>query len=138
MKQIGYLESLLTLAFLATGICAAEVPDLRGNWTGTWSAYDEGVGFSNLTESGGFIIAFEEQTDRIFAGNITYKLDNGTDVVEGFAGAIGLDNKTLYIAEFEKGYSLGTLISSDEMELIYLEDGENGSVAIDKLHRIKA
>lgn len=137
MKQIGYLASLI-LAFLAVGICAAEVPDLRGNWTGTWSAYDEGAGFSNLTESGKFIIAFEEQEDRIFAGNITYKLDNGTETSEGFAGAIGLDNKTLYIAEFETGYSLGTIVSSDEIELIYLAAGENASVAIDKLYRIKA
>ncbi len=136
MKRILCLASLI-LAFLAIGICMAEVPDLRGNWTGTWSAYDEGVGFSNLTESGRFTIAFEKQADRIFAGNITYKLDNGTGAVEGFAGAIGLDNKTLYIAEFNNGYSLGTLISSDEMELIYLSAGENAEVAIDKLYRIK-
>jgi len=51
---------------------------------------------------------------------------------------IGLDNKTLYIAEFDKGYTLGTVISNDEIELIYLADGENGSVAIDRLYRIKA
>jgi hypothetical protein len=137
MKQIGCLASLI-LAFLAVGICVAEIPDLRGNWAGTWSAYDDGAGFTNLTENSSFIIAFEEQKDRIFAGNITYKMDNETELSEGFAGAIGLDNKTLYIAEFEKGYSLGTLISGDEMELIYLDEGENGSVAIDKLHRIKA
>jgi hypothetical protein len=49
-----------------------------------------------------------------------------------------LDNKTLNIAEFGKGYSSGTIVSNDEIELIYLADGEDGSVAIDELHRVKA
>jgi hypothetical protein len=125
------------LVFLATGISAAEVPDLLGIWTGSWSAYDEGKGYSNSMENGSLIFAFLEQDDRIFAGNVTIKLENETEIGEGFAGAIGLDNKTLYIAEFDKGYALGTIISDDEMELIYLADGENASVAIDKLYRMR-
>jgi hypothetical protein len=137
MKQIWCLV-LLVLVFLAMGISAAEVPDLLGIWTGSWSAYDEGKGYSNSTENGSIIFTFLEQDDRIFAGNITIKPENETEIGEGFAGAIGLDNRTLYIAEFDKGYALGTFISNDEMELIYLADGENASVAIDQLHRIKA
>jgi hypothetical protein len=136
MKQIWCL-ALLVLVFLATGISAAEVPDLLGIWTGSWSAYDEGEGYSNSMENGSLIFAFLEQDDRIFAGNITIKLENETEIGEGFAGAIGLDNRTLYIAEFDKGYALGTIISDDEMELIYLADGENASVAIDKLYRMR-
>jgi hypothetical protein len=136
MKQISCL-ALLVLVFLATGISAAEVPDLLGIWTGSWSAYDEGKGYSNSMENGSLIFAFLEQDDRIFAGNVTIKLENETEIGEGFAGAIGLDNKTLYIAEFDKGYALGTIISDDEMELIYLADGENASVAIDKLYRMR-
>jgi hypothetical protein len=69
---------------------------------------------------------------------MTILLENETEIGKGFAGAIGLDNKTLYIAEFDKGYALGTIISNDEIELIYLMDGEGGSVAIDRLYRIKA
>jgi hypothetical protein len=34
--------------------------------------------------------------------------------------------KLLYLAEFNGGYDFGTIISSDELELIYLQDGENG------------
>jgi hypothetical protein len=136
MKQIWCL-ALLVLVFLATGISAAEVPDLLGIWTGSWSAYDEGEGYSNSMENGSLIFSFLEQDDRIFAGNITIKLENETEIGEGFAGAIGLDNRTLYIAEFDKGYALGTIISDDEMELIYLADGENASVAIDKLYRMR-
>jgi len=137
MKKIWCFD-LVVLVFLATGICAADVPDLLGNWTGSWSGYDEGTGYSKLAESGRIIFAFTEQEDRILAGNMTILLENETKIGKGFAGAIGLDNKTLYIAEFDKGYALGTIISNDEIELIYLADGENGSVAIDRLYRMKA
>jgi hypothetical protein len=137
MKQFWCLATL-AVVFLATGICAAEVPDLLGKWTGSWNAYDEGTGYSNLTENASITCTFLEQNDRIFAGNITFKQENETETGEGFAGAIGLDNKTLYIAEFDEGYAMGTIISNDEMELIYLADGENASIAIDRLYRIKA
>ncbi|MCX6678792.1 MAG: hypothetical protein NTX42_00290 [Methanothrix sp.] len=137
MKSI-WCFTLLAMVFLATGICAAEVPDLLGIWTGSWSSYDEGIGYSNSTENVSIIFTFIEQDDRLFAGNITIKQENEPEISEGFAGAIGLDNKTLYIAEFDKGYSLGTIISNDEMELIYFADGENASVAIDRLHRTRA
>ena len=129
--------ALLVLVFLATGISAAKVPDLQGNWTGSWSGYDDGKGYSNVSENGSILFNFEEQKDRLFLGNLTIKLENET-FDSGFAGAIGLDNKTLYISQFDKGYSLGTIISNDEMELIYLSDGKGGSVAIDRLYRIKA
>ena len=135
MKQILSF-ALLVLVFLATGISAAKVPDLQGNWTGSWSGYEDGKGYSNLSENGSILFNFEEQKDRLFLGNLTIKLENET-FASGFAGAIGLDNKTLYISQFDRGYSLGTIISNDEMELIYLSDGKGGSVAIDRLYRIK-
>lgn len=116
----------------------AKVPDLLGKWTGSWSGYDEGKGYSNLTENRSINFTFVEQKDRVFAGNLTIMPENATEINEGFAGAIGLDNKTLYFTEFKKGYALGTIISNDRIELIYLDDGKNGSVAIDELHRIKA
>jgi hypothetical protein len=130
--------ALLTLSFFATGVCAAEVPDLIGNWTISWSGYDAGAGYSNATQNDNFLMAITEQQGRIFSGNLTYKHKNGTEAIEGFAGAIGLDNKSLYIAEVGEGYSLGSIVSKDEIELIYLEDGKEMSVAIDKLYRAKA
>jgi len=129
---------LLVLVFLATGICAAEVPDLLGEWTGLESWYGEVNGSAKLTENGSLNFTVVEQKNRLFAGNLTYKLENGTEIVEGFSGAIGLDNKTLYIAEFNEGYDLGTIISDDEIELIYLQDGKKAETTIGRLHRIKA
>ena len=127
---------LLSLIFLITGICSAQIPDLLGNWTATGNGYIAGYGYTTLPENG-LNFSITEQNGRLFAGNITYT-ENGTKAVEGFAGAVGLDNKTLYRVEFSEGYSLGTIISENEIEMIYLEDGEMGRVFIDRLHRITA
>jgi len=137
MKQISCL-ALLVLVFLATGTCGAKVPDLLGKWTGLESWYGDVNGSVKLTENQSLNVTVLEQKNRLFAGNLTYKLENGTEIVEGFAGAIGLDNKTLYLAEFNEGYDLGTIISDDEIELIYLQDGKMGETTIGRLHRTKA
>ena len=75
-----------------------------------------------------------EQKGRLFNGELIYNL-NGTDVVEGFAGTISPDNKTLYIAEFISGYDVGTVVSEDEIDLMYLLDGKGGAVFIETLRR---
>lgn len=137
MKKILCL-ALLVLVFLAIGTCGAKVPDLVGKWTGPESWYGEVNGSAKLTENESLNFTVVEQKDRLFTGNLTYKLENGTDAVEGFAGAIGLDNKTLYLSEFNEGYDLGTIISDDEIELIYLQDGKMAETTIGRLHRIKA
>ena len=135
MKKIWCFS--LVLVFLATGICAAEVPNLLGKWTGVESWYGKVNESTKLIEDKSLNLTVEEQKDRLVTGNMTY-MENRTKIVEGFSGAIGLDNKTLYIAEFKEGYDLGTIISNDDIELIYLEDGKMGGAEIDRLHRIKA
>jgi len=134
MKKFWFF--VLLVVFLTTTICTAEVPSLVGKWTGSWSGYDDGKGFTK-SENGSINLIFLAQEGRIFAGNLTVKLENETEIGQDFAGVIGLDNKTLYIAEFGKGYSLGTIVSDGEIELIYLADGKNGSAAIDNLYRIE-
>src|SRR5271157_3306441 len=111
MKKILCL-ALLVLVFLATGICTAKVPDLIGKWTGSYNG--EVSGSAKLPENKSLNVTVVEQKNRLVTGNMTYKLENGTGIVEGFAGAIGLDNKTLYFAEVAGGYDLGTSISNDE------------------------
>jgi hypothetical protein len=127
----------VAMVFLVVGgICAAKVPNLLGIWTGSWTGYDEGKGFTNSTASGIINYTFLEQRDHIFSGNLTIMLKDGREIDNGFAGAIGLDNKTLYITEFDLGYVLGTIVSEDKIELIFLTDRGNASVAIDKLHPV--
>jgi hypothetical protein len=124
------------LILMTMGICTARVPDLVGNWTGTQNAYIAENGVYKLSENETTNLVIIEQKDRLFTGYLTYPL-NGKEIVESFAGSIGLDNKMLYIAELNEGYDFGTIISDDEIELIYLADGEKGRNVIDKLRRIK-
>jgi hypothetical protein len=136
MMNLKNIWCLVFLAFLAAGICAAQIPDLIGNWTGLGTGYFAENGFYKLNENGSVGYNITEQKGRLFTGNITYTL-NGTGIVEGFAGAIGPDNKTLSLAEYDGGYDLGTIVSGDEIELIYVEDGDSGWAAINRLHRAK-
>ena len=88
MRKIWPL-ALLVPVLLATGISVAEFPNLVGNWTGSGEQdfqgheYQEGLSI-NMT--------VVEQKGRLFTGNLTYEL-NGTETVEGFSGAIGLDSQ---------------------------------------------
>lgn len=127
---------LVLLSLLAIGICTAQVPDLVGNWTGSQNAYIAENGVYRLSENESTSLAITEQKDRLFTGYVTYP-SNGKEIVENLAGAIGLDNKTFYIAELNEGYDFGTIISDDEIELIYLADGGQGRTVINKLHRVK-
>lgn len=131
---------VMVLALSATGICVAEVPDLVGNWAGSGPGYHEGTGYVEEADYVTLSLTIVEQKDRLFAGNMTYQV-NGTDVVEGFFGVFGADNKTFHIAEFGSGTDLGMVISDDEIELIYIQDGDPAEsklaeIFINRLYRI--
>jgi len=130
----GILSILLIL--MITGICAAQVPDLVGNWTGSQNTYVAENGSYKLYENQSTSLVITEQKDRLFTGYVTYPSD-GKEIVENLAGAIGLDNKTYYIAESKEGYDFGMIISDDEIEHMYLADGENGRIVINRLYRMK-
>jgi hypothetical protein len=129
-----FLAFTLFAVLLVIGISGAEIPNLQGNWIGTWNGYGGANGHS-IWANGSINLTITDQKERIFGGNLTVNIQNET-TSSGIAGAIGLNNRTFYLAEFEKGYALGTIISDNEIEYIYLADGENGSVAIDDLHRV--
>ena len=132
---------LILLAFLAVGICTAQVPkaqipNLVGNWSGSENGYFASNGSYKLAENLSVNLAIVEQKDRLFTGNLTFPSENGTKITEDLSGVIGLDNKTLYIAEFKEGYDLGSIVSDNEIELIYLQDGKLGGTLLYDLHRI--
>jgi hypothetical protein len=128
------IHCFVVILLAATGISAAEVPNLVGDWSG-YSRYafqDQG---SAIFWEGDINITISEQRDRLFTGNVTYS-ENGTVIVEGFVGVIGRDNETLYLAEFDTGYDIGTLVSDDEIVLVYIEDGQLAKACFDTYHRV--
>jgi hypothetical protein len=126
---------LILVILMTTGICTAEVPYLVGNWTGSQNTYVAENGSYRLFENQSTSLVITEQKDRLFTGYVTYPSD-GKEIVEYLAGAIGQDNKTFYVGEMNEGYDFGTIISEDDIELIYLADGENGRTVINTLYRI--
>ena len=97
----GILSILLIL--MITGICAAQVPDLVGNWTGSQNAYVAENGSYKLYENQSTSLVITEQKDRLFTWYVTYPSD-GKEIVESLAGATSMDNKTFYVAESNDGY----------------------------------
>jgi hypothetical protein len=77
------------VALLAIGISGAEIPNLQGNWAGSWNGYGEGNDHSYLA-NGSINLAITDQKERLFSGNLTAKFQNET-ISSGFAGTIGLD-----------------------------------------------
>ncbi len=133
--MVKEITSVIVLLALCVPAFAVDLPNLVGNWTGHENGYIAENGSYKMSEVN-TSLAIVEQKDRLFRGNTTYIL-NGKEVVEGFIGVIGLDNKTFYRPDFTKGYSFGTIISNDEIGLIYLQDGESWYAGITDLHRIK-
>jgi hypothetical protein len=137
LRLLPYLAAVLFAVALTS---AFAVPDLVGEWSCTMTGHIEGQGYVEVNQTGVLNISITEQIDRHFRGNITTLYKNGTKTIEGFSGIIDSDNTTLYIAEYDKGYAIGKMISNDSIEYFYLEDGDANNQAktvLDTLYRIK-
>ena len=119
---------------IQTTSSAPVIPDLTGTWSGPMKGYDEGVGFSDYSNATmQFIVT--DQKDRIFAGRLLFTI-NGTQESIGVAGVIAPDGKSFVMAEKDNGYTIGRILSKDEIELTYLHDATPYSAAIDTLRRV--
>ena len=124
---------LAALMFATIGLSAAEIPNLVGNWTGSYEGYAYGIGYKAANETDAITLVISEQQGRLFTGNLR-EMGQGTAAV---SGVIALDNQTFYMTESDGGYDIGTVLTSDTIELLYLEDGEKGGAFIDEFHRVK-
>jgi len=124
---------LAALMFATIGLSAAEIPNLVGNWTGSYEGYANGIGYKAVNETDAITLVISEQQGRLFTGNLR-EMGQGTAAV---SGVIALDNQTFYMTESDGGYDIGTVLTSDTIELLYLEDGEKGGAFIDEFHRVK-
>ena len=109
-------------------------PNLVGNWSGPAKGYIEGVGYG---ESGNvtMMLVITEQKDRLFTGYMVFPLKSGGTRNEGFAGVINRDGKTFRTVEHGSGYCDGTIVSANEIELIYMDDVEPTMLSLDTLKR---
>ncbi len=125
--------SLTFMSLFFFGVCcslaADAVPDLKGTWQGKTQSV--AVGKLGHTEpsvkpkftSAEFTFRIEKQEGMVFYGEKQSK-----KAKEQMLGVIKPDNKSIYIADRD-GYYVGTLLSPDEMEMVYLEAGIQSRVA---------
>jgi len=139
-KQIFVIVALM---MAAVGLSTAEIPNLIGNWTGSFQGYDKHADYMDVNKTGNLYMTISDQRGRAFTGNFSLNFSlpqtGLVQMTEGFSGVIGSDNKTLYIAEYDKGYDIGTVLSNDSIEAIYIEDGdgETAGAYICSYHREK-
>jgi hypothetical protein len=131
--MVARLVFVIATLLVTAGLSVSEIPNLVGNWTGSYAGFEKGTGYLEENKTGALNMIISDQKGRLFTGNFS---DLG-QWKEGFSGIIALDNKTLYVAEYDKGYAIGTILSNDAIELAYLEDGEMAGAYIDKFHRVK-
>lgn len=96
------------------------------------TGYTEGLGFTDYTGKQ-ITMRVIEQKDRIFAGEFVYT--NVSWEPTSFTGAISHDGMTLTIVEKDGGYSYGTFIQPDEIDLVYADNAEPYEIAIDTLRK---
>ncbi len=125
MRKMVLVMALLALCIPAL---AVDMPNLVGNWTGSY----EGPNITNITslnpagdlsfdEIGDatwvFIIA--QQKNSSFVG----KRINSTGSPRKLVGIVGFDNKTISMVDETDGYLWGEMISPNEMQLVRLRTG---------------
>ena len=111
------------------------IPELVGTWA--WNGEDlDGHSLKNGFDStaSSWVLNVTEQDGRSFAGykEIVY---NGTTKYENFSGVVSYDGTKLYLTDHDEGFNIVDVISPDEIELIYLDDGDNARVTIVPLVR---
>jgi len=141
MKKALIFTGIVVLALLICGCTTvsqeaspADTPNLVGNWTGPMYGYIEGTGYTTFSDET-MTMMVTEQDDRVFSGVMKFsnKVKSWED--KPFAGIIDRDGRALTIVEEGGGFSSGSIIAPDEIELTYLDIGEPFSIAIDSLKK---
>ena len=144
MKYLIFVAILIVAVLLAgcttaapsTGTTpAAGTTDLTGNWTGSMTGYNQDTGYIS-SPIGSMKMTVANQTGRVFSGTMVFAGNNGPDETITFAGVIGRDGKTLTFTNEGGGYDTGSILSNNELELVYAYDGKPFIITIDSLKRV--
>jgi hypothetical protein len=144
MKHLIFVAIVIVAVLLAgctatapsTGITpAAGTTDLTGNWTGSMTGYTQDAGYISFPD-GSMRMTIVNQTGRVFSGTMVFVENNGPEKTVAFAGVIGHDGKTLTLTNEGGGYDTGSILSDNELELVYAYDGKPFIITIDSLKRV--
>ena len=133
----GFIFVFLVL-FIGISLASDEEvsePQLLGNWSGTSVGHYANLGY---IDEGTFTytLAILEQNGRVLNGTLYEEGIRGNKEYP-FSGIIGQDLKTLFFADYIKGYNTGFIVDDKLIELILLVDGNEGLSEVCTLTKVE-
>jgi hypothetical protein len=131
MSKPACAFAIIALATVSTAAAQSAVPDLRGTWKGESQSIVLGGGNAHHAVTSAsepelrsvtFTLTIDKQDGRRFSG-IFSSPRGGSKVV-----AIMSRGGTIFLADAE-GFSNGTMLAPDRMELCYLKHGPDARIA---------
>lgn len=131
MSKPACAFAIIALATVSTAAAQSAVPDLRGTWKGESESIVLGGGNAHHAvtsasepelRSVAFTLTIDKQDGRRFSG-IFSSPRGGSKVV-----AVMSRGGTIFLADAE-GFSDGTMLAPDRMELCYLKHGPDARIA---------
>ena len=131
MSKLACAFALIALATATTAAAQSAVPDLRGTWKGESESIVLGGGNAHHAvtsanepelRSVAFTLTIDKQDGRRFSG--TFSSPRGGSKVVAVMSRGG----TIFLADAE-GFSNGTMLAPDRMELCYLKHGPDARIA---------
>ena len=131
MSKLACAFALIALATVSTAEAQSAVPDLRGTWKGESESIVLGGGNAHHVvtsasepelRSVAFTMTIDKQDGRRFSG--TFSSPRGGSKVVAVMSRGG----TIFLVDAE-GFSNGTMLAPDRMELCYLKHGADARIA---------
>lgn len=125
---------VLALVLMGSFAFADGCPELRGTWVGTVKMITK----DGTVKESKAVFVIKKQEGNLFSGEKAWFAENKENLVtEGFSGVLGADGVSLYFAEHDSGYTLGTLTGKENMSLYYLENGRKAKAIYYNMERIR-
>lgn len=124
-------SALLAVLLASPAAAESNVPDLRGTWTGDSETIVLGRGNDHHTSKGTpaprmssapFTLTIDQQDGRRFSG--TFSSPRHSEKVIAVVSRSG----PIYLID-DDGYSIGTMLAPNRMELCYLKQSPNSRIA---------
>ena len=132
MRKLAWIVTLAALAAPAalSAAAAADTADMRGTWKGDSQSIVLGVAPHHPDSKAGeprltsvpFTLVIDKQDGRRFSG--TFSSTHHSETVVAVVSRAG----TIFMAD-DDGYSVGTMLAPDRMELCYLHSSSEKRIA---------
>lgn len=131
MRKLAWITTLAALAAALSAPAAADtaIADMRGTWKGDSQSIVMGVGPHHPDAKTGvrltsvpFTLVIDQQDGRRFSGTFSSAQHSETVIFVVSRGG------SIFMAD-DDGYSVGTMLASDQMEICYLHSSSAKRIA---------